>query len=403
MSVSGRGAVLGLGVSRHQIAARGVIPFQPRASQVFQPGSAVVHRIGAALAEVPTARTDLVSLGTFVGLTTFTASSTADSNGGAVDPVTLLPQVITIHPFDRTGYFTSALSGDLITYANIDQPCFWVDDDTLALTDRGGTLSFAGIVDDVIAAGPWKGYVVLRSNLETRALYELYSASEATPGVTSDDTVSYVMTNLPAGAFAAGVWTATSTGALNTTQDGLTVAPAVGDKVLFPPGTITTQVVTGAQSGPYECVTAGAVGVKAVYQRTAKFAHGATITPGTKVKVTLGGATTFSGTTWRADPTAANKVVDTDDPVMFPERVIVQKSCSSGTATIATVPLRAAGKFAVLCDWNGGSPAATATTIQATTQTPGAIGTASIIIFECVALGTTVGTGTGAAAVTVLQ
>ncbi len=88
---------------------------------------------------------------------------------------------------------------------------------------------------------------------------------------------------------------------------------------------------------------------------------------------------------------------------MFPERVVVQKTCASGTATIATVPLRAAGLFSVTCDFNGGAPAATATTIQATTQTAGAIGTASIIIFECVALGTTVGTGTSHAAVTIIQ
>ncbi len=74
--------------------------------------------------------------------------------------------------------------------------------------------------------------------------------------------------------------------------------------------------------------------------------------------------------------------------------MIVPLVLASGThAAVTTVPLRAAGLFAILFDFTGGSPAATATSIQATTQTPGPIGTASIVPFEMVALGTTVGTG----------
>lgn len=394
-----------VGIGRHDIAGRGKIVIQPRASAVFQNGSACVHRDGVSLAEVPLSaspRTDLVSLGRYEGESTFTASSTADSSGGALN-TDGSRQSITLTPWSDvgTGWFATGKTTNQILEANVDQPCFWYDDDTLYLTDLAGTLSFAGFV---AAIEPTTGRVAVKNSEIIRSLYILLSAGETPgPAITSDDSVSYVMTNLPAGAFVAGVWTATATGALNTTQDGLTVAPAVGDKVIFPPGTITTQVVTAAQSGPYECVVAGATGVKAVYQRTARFAHGAIITPGTKVKVTLGGGTTFSGTTWRCDPTTAIKVVDTDDPVMFPERVVVQKTCGSGTATIATVPLRAAGKFSVTCDFNGGTPAATATTIQASTQTPGAIGTASIVIQEQSVLGTAPGTGTATCAVTITQ
>jgi hypothetical protein len=377
------------------------MPFQPRASQVFQPGSAVVHRIGVALGEVPSARTDLVSLGTFVGLITFTASSTADANGGALDPITLLPQKITIEPFNRTGYFVSATGADLITYQLVDEPCFWIDDDTLAATDGGGTRSFAGYVEDVIATGPWAGYVVLRSSAEIRALYELYSAGQGTPGTTSDGAARLVTTNIPAGAFSGGVWTATATGAFPT-QDGVAGPLAVGDVLVFPLGTITTQVVAAADSGPYECAVVGATGVKAVFVRPTWFANGAKIRPHTTVRVG-GEGTNYKHTAWVAKPATAAKVVGTDDPLMFPSEMIIPLTCSSGTATTALCPLRGAGLFAVLVDFTGGSPAATTTNVVASTQTPGGIGTASIVIQEQAHLGTLVATGSATATVNVRQ
>lgn len=374
---------------------RNATPGGTGAATIYYTAGLCMHRIGSDIAEHPlsaTPRTDLIAAGCVVGTApSYTTGTTTDSNGGATvngygDSITLTTGTI--------GWFDTGTSANQITNANVDQVCFAYDNNTLYLTDLAGTLSAAGYVAEVRADG----------KVKLRIDASVYLVNQDAPvTATSDDSVSYVMTNIPAGAFAAGVWTATATGAISTTQDGLTVAPAVGDKVIFPPGTITTQVVTAAQSGPYECIVAGATGVKAVYGRTARFAHGAVITPGTRVKVTLGGATTFSGSVWRCDPTTAAKVVDTDDPVMFPERVTVPKTLSSGTATIATVPLRAAGKFGVHIDWTGGTPAATTTSIQATTQTAGAIGTASIVLFECSVLGTTVGTGAATCTATVIQ
>lgn len=392
-----------IGLTRHHREGLGAQSFQPRAGVSFDPGALVVARAGSNLAEIPdpaNPRTDLVLLGTFVGTYVFTASSTADSGGGSLD-ANGHPETVTVQPLsaEGTGDFSTGTGANQITVANRDQPVFIYDNDTFYLTDLGGTLSWGGFVADVLD----NGKVMVKHSSALRAFYEVYSAGQAAAGATQDDSALYAMTNLPAGTFSGGVWTATATGAISTTQDGLTVAPAVGDKVIFPPGTLTTLVVSAANSGPYECVQVGATGVKAIYARPAKFAHGATITPGTRWRCTLGGATTFGGTTWRCDPTTAAKVVGTDDPLMFPERVIVQKTCSSGTATIATVPLRAAGKFSVTCDYNGGTPAATTTSIQASTQTPGALGTASIVIQEQSVLGTLVNTGTATCAVTIIQ
>ena len=56
-----------------------------------------------------------------------------------------------------TGIFRYANStaGDLITQADVDAPCFIVDDQTVAKTNGGATRSQAGIIRDVDAGGVW--------------------------------------------------------------------------------------------------------------------------------------------------------------------------------------------------------------------------------------------------------
>jgi len=389
-----------VGASRRNRVGLGRFYMQPRAGVSFDPGALVVARYGSVLGEIPdpsAPRPDLVLIGTFVGTGVFTASSTADANGGSLDAHGA-PETITVEPLsgEGTGDFATGTSTHQITSAHRDAPAFMYDNDTYYPDDLGGTLSFGGWVGDVLD----NGRVMIKHSAQLRVLYELYSAGQATPGSTSDDDVRTVATSLPAGTFSGGVLTLTATGAFSTAQDGVTLA--VGDKFIIPVGTITTLVVSAANSGVYEVTSLGATGVSASFTRTARWAQGAIIKPGTRVRVG-GEPTIFHGTTWRAEPVTAAKVVGTDDPLLFPERVIVQKTCSSGTASIATVPLRAAGKFSVLCDYNGGTPAATTTSIQASTQTPGGIGTASIVIQEQSVLGTLVNTGTATCAVTIIQ
>jgi hypothetical protein len=57
----------------------------------------------------------------------------------------------------RRGVFQFANAGaaDLVTLADVGQPCWIVDDETIAKTDGGGTRSQAGRVEDVDAAGVW--------------------------------------------------------------------------------------------------------------------------------------------------------------------------------------------------------------------------------------------------------
>jgi hypothetical protein len=47
------------------------------------------------------------------------------------------------------------LAADLVTIADIGNPCYIVDDQTVAATDGGATRSIAGTVFDVDAQGVW--------------------------------------------------------------------------------------------------------------------------------------------------------------------------------------------------------------------------------------------------------
>jgi hypothetical protein len=51
--------------------------------------------------------------------------------------------------------FANSAAGDLITFAEIGDVCFVVDDQTVAKTDGTATRSKAGIIDDVDADGVW--------------------------------------------------------------------------------------------------------------------------------------------------------------------------------------------------------------------------------------------------------
>lgn len=54
--------------------------------------------------------------------------------------------------------FANSVAGDLITLADIGEPCYGVDDQTVALTDGTGTRSVAGTIHDVDAQGVWVAF-----------------------------------------------------------------------------------------------------------------------------------------------------------------------------------------------------------------------------------------------------
>jgi hypothetical protein len=127
---------------------------QSRIDVVYRPGGLVAYRSGTKLAEVPLSaskRTDLVFVGTFIGCDTFTASSSDDGDGGALDEDDR-PQNITAEG-GAPGWFDTGSGANEITDGDVGKPCFAFDDNTLYLTDLSGTLSYVGIIAAVRSDG----------------------------------------------------------------------------------------------------------------------------------------------------------------------------------------------------------------------------------------------------------
>lgn len=409
MSISNSNG-LGLGTRRRQRTGLGSISVQPRGGVTFLPGCLVVRRIGSLLAEIPLAtspRTDLIVLGYWNPASSgaYVSSSTSvDANGGEIDADGNKTS-LTISPLSASGtedFATAGSGANQITASMVDQPAFVYDDDTYYATDNNGTLSFGGWIVDVDSV---TGRAVIKNSEQLRQLYELYSAGQATPGYTSDDTVRAVATSLPAGTFSGGVLTLTATGAFSTAQDGVTLA--VGDKFIIPAGTITTLVVSAANSGVYEVTSLGATGTHAIFTRTSRFAQGAIITPRTKIRVGSEG-TVFHDTDWTAAPASASKVVGTDDPLLAPDRVVVAVTLSSGTKDITGIPIRSAASTGVACAMiTGGTPDGTTTNYTTKSSaagiTAGGVGTSHVIVEAQSVAGTIVNTDAAKLNVTIIQ
>lgn len=76
-----------------------------------------------------------------------------DNRGGAPNAISA-----EIESDSVRAMFNSAGS-DAITLADIGKPCFAVDDQTVSLTDQGGTLPQAGIIHQVTELGIWVRFV----------------------------------------------------------------------------------------------------------------------------------------------------------------------------------------------------------------------------------------------------
>ena len=103
-------------------------------TEIFQ-GSAVV--INGGYLEPATTATGLVSVGVAI----------ESVNNTGADGAVRCKAIQSIWRFANSG------SGDEIATADIGEPCYWVDDNTVALTDDTGSRSLAGTIYDVTADG----------------------------------------------------------------------------------------------------------------------------------------------------------------------------------------------------------------------------------------------------------
>lgn len=209
---------------------------------------------------------------------------------------------IRVHTRDGDlGEFDTGSGVNQITADDVGKPCFAKNDNTLWLTDNGGTLSFAGLVAGVTTAGK----VTLRNTFDIRAAWKRSIADAIkAPSRNVRGVVTANIADLAAFTVAS--------------NDGLTYA--AGEHVLLAGQT------TAAQCGIYVVGTV-AVGV-APLKRAPNMPSGAAYVSGSVIEVSEG--TIWRGSSWKAMCTGA-KVVGTDDPLFYPRKWSKTVTLASGT------------------------------------------------------------------------
>jgi hypothetical protein len=268
----------------------------------------------------------------------------------------------------KRGAFVCAngTGADAISAANIGQPAYVKDANTAALTDTGGRLWLGTIID----------FDTSRS-LPVVAIGMTYGeASGAGIAASTAFRARAVVTTLQAyGGSTTGVLTETSNGAISA-ADGVTLV--VGDVVFIEEG--TTNITAASDAGPYIVTALGGASAKWVLTRPTWWATGTPIVQGVTIQIS-GEGTLKGGTSWKSFAAKA-QVVDTNDPVFWVDEVTQTVTLTSSTVTISNVGVRSATKTLVIAELSavGGTTTSTVGYGTLVAPTPGAIGTASIVI-----------------------
>lgn len=293
-------------------------------------------------------------------------------------------------------YFLDNDTTNPITAAHIGRAyCYIVDNHTVSSADLGYR-PLAGVpVALGSTANQTYGKVAVACGVATPYASNPYLA--ASSGAFE---ARGVATNLAALTFAAdGTFEADANGAI-ASQDGLTVA--VNDVFILPAGTITTGVVSAANSGPYVITAIGGASAKFTGRRPAWWYDGGAV-PNKSIEVRSG--TLFGGTRWKPF-CAVSQVIGTDDPQLYPERVTQQVTLVAGTKTISNVPILSTSRVGLSVALIGGTPAATTTAYQkklSSGATAGGIGTAAFIVEAQSVAGTIVNTDVAVLNVTLIN
>lgn len=134
--------------------------------------------------------------------------------------------------------------------------------------------------------------------------------------------------------------TASSVGAI-TSSDCDSVTPLPNDVMWLAKG--ATNITAASDAGPYAILAVGGTAAAFKIQRPAWWATGDTIPEGIGVDVS-GESVVYAGCKMKCFCAGSVNVIDTNDPVAYPDRVIVQKSLTNGSVVVAGIPIRSASK-----------------------------------------------------------
>lgn len=291
-------------------------------------------------------------------------------------------------------YYLDNDTTNAITVADLNRTfCYAVDNHTVGRSSVGGSLLLAGVPVAIDAAGK----VAVRFNT-TGALAPAFAESPYLGATQSQDFTAHVVaTSIAALTFTGGTFSADANGAI-ATNDGIAVGAsglAAGDVIIFPTGTITTGVVSAANSGPWVLTAVGGASAKFTGIRPDWWRHGSNMTQ-RPIRVAAG--TLFGGTDWKAyaDTLVGGTplVVGTGDPKFRPIQVTQTVTLSSSAATITNVPIHSATRSNVHAALGavGGTTTATIGYGIIVAPTPGDLGTASTVVNAIASGGTKNGT-----------
>jgi hypothetical protein len=192
---------------------------------IIRRGALMGRRAGSRLLEPvldASARSDLEILGS-LDMDTIPAFTTAGSNGEALDGDGLPVQVVLRD--GPQGKYDTGTSTNAITISHLGLPCFAKNDNTLWLTDNGGTLSFAGIVSGISA----NGKVEFATDWRIRSMWKLTRSALELANLTLDEPTELTI----------------ATGAVTVTQSYHTIdteADAASDDLVTISGSLAGQL-----------------------------------------------------------------------------------------------------------------------------------------------------------------
>ncbi len=303
-----------------------------------------------------------------------------------------------------TYYFNSGAGADAIVQANVGSFCYASDDNTVNLTDLGGTRPLAGLI------------ININPNGQIGVLVGVAGASPYNPNIGVTSGTSYraraVVTTLQAyGGTTTGILTETANGAISA-ADGVTLA--VGDVVLIPEG--TTNITAASDAGPYIVTALGSAGTKWVLTRPSWWETGSVIgtTTGLGTIIEVGGeGTVYGGSSWKTFA-AKGQIIDTNAPLLWPRILTKAITLAAGFFTTLGMPLRSLTTSGIMFQPTSIATSTTtasyrtgvyasggAATVAGAVNTGGAATQSSISITALIAAGTTVAdTSTGLLTVT---
>lgn len=287
-----------------------------------------------------------------------------------------------------------------IAQANVGQNCFAVDDNTVSLSDNGGTRPYAGVIQP-IAKNATKSLATTDQVPVWLGYANAYALNPQLTSVATQFKARGVVTSLQA-------YTGTGTNVLTETangawaaQDGIT--NVVGDVVFIQAG--TTNLTGSLDSGPWQITSLGSAGTKWVLTRPDWWSTGSVMPLGAVID--MGGEGTFwAGTAWKSFAAVGSAVIGTNDPAFYVGRVVQSVALVASATTVSNVGIRSATKSQIVATFvvAGGTVTGTVGYGIIAAPTPGYIGSASAVVDALAAGMTKNGTAdTSTVAITVIN